>query len=237
MRSDRIRRLLCIMPAVSGLVVVFLVGAVFLLDYGAHGWTTLLGATIGALITVLVSKVFIRRVMTGLASILGGVVGGIAIGGMADAIIGIDGESVVVSHTHSGVPVAPYLVLVGAVIGGAVWVVTVSIGLYNGAWCLRTTEQGRQCLNDRSDGKSDYLLVALGSFVTGPVLALVYVLIAIASGGVDSVDRWPVLGYDIQGPMGLLACVMVFGAVGGLLVGVPYIMAWMIKFETKTPGE
>lgn len=217
-------RLVRIVAFVSGLGLVALVSWAFLSERGARGLAVPLGGAIGALIAMLASQALFRRVMVGGASIVGGIVGSAV------------GESGHMAYTNSGIPMAPYLVFMGSVLGGAVWIVTLSIVPFNREHRLWRLFGKCKHPTDGREKTSEYLLVSLGSFVIGPVLGLAYFLIDYVTGNIATVDEWPVLGYTIRGPIGALLCGTSFGAIGGLLLGVPYFMAWLMRVAGQS-GE
>jgi len=223
-------RLVRIVAFVSGLVLVALVSGTFLWEYGAGGFTVPLSAAIGTLIAMLASQVLFRKLLVGGASIIGGITGG-AVGGSAIS------DSGVMGYTNSGIPMAPYLAFMGSVLGGAVWIVTLSISPFNverQVWklfgkCKQPT--------DGRERTSEYLLVAFGSLVIGPVLGLTYFLIEYIAGNIAMLDEWPVVGYTVRGPVGALLCATSFGAIGGLLFGVPYYVAWLMRIAAEGPVQ
>jgi lysylphosphatidylglycerol synthetase-like protein (DUF2156 family) len=215
-------RFVRIVALVSGLLLVALVSGTFLRDYGVRGFAVPLGAALGTLIAMLASHAFFRRVMLGGASIVGGMVGS-AVSGTA---VG-----------ESGVLMAPYLVFMGSVLGGAVWIVTLSIVPFNSERKLWRLLGICKHLTDGREKTPEYLLVSLGSFVIGPVLGLAYFLIEYLAGNIAVVDEWPVFGYAIRGPVGALLCATSFGATGGLLFAVPYFLAWLIQIAAQGPGK
>lgn len=192
---------------ISAMGFACLASGMFLWQYGLQGLWLPLCATLGALIAMLVSQALFRRVMMGIASIVGGVLGGM-----------VSGSAI----SRSDIPVGPYLVFVGAVLGAAIWVIRLGVPVFNKERDSRKLER-----------TSEYLWVSVGSCVIGPALGAMYFLIEYLSGGIELVDKWPVLGYQIGGAIGALLCAVSFGATGGLLVGIPYLMAWWIQAGQK----
>lgn len=223
-------RLVRIVAFVSGLVLVALVSGTFLWEYGAGGFTVPLSAAIGTLIAMLASQVLFRKLLVGGASIIGGITGG-AVGGSAIS------DSGVMGYTNSGIPMAPYLVFMGSVLGGAIWIVTLSIVPFNRERRLWRLLGKCKHPTDGREKTSEYLLVSLGSLVIGPVLGLAYFLIEYVTGNIATVDEWPVLGYAIRGPVGAVLCAASVGAIGGLLFAVPYFMAWFVQVAARGPGQ
>lgn len=222
MRERSTTRLVRVVALVSGLVLVSLVSGTVLWEHGVRGFAVPLGAALGALIAMLASQALFRRVMVGGASIVGGMVGS-AVSGSAL------GESSVLMN--------PYLVFTGSVLGGAVWIVTLSIAPFNSERKVWRLFRKCQYRTDRQEQRPEYLLVSLSSFVIGPVLGFAYFLIEYVAGISTTVDEWPVLGYSIRGPVGALLCATSFGMIGGLLFAIPYFMAWLMQIAAQRPGQ
>lgn len=210
-----------VVSLVYAIGVVCLIAGMFLWQYGAQGMWLLPCAALGAAVAMVLSQALLSRVMMGVASITGGIVGSMASG------------SAVSPCVHSNIP-APYGVFVGAVLGAAMWIICLTVPVFNKR--LRQAqkqEEDRQQGPARPEKPSDYVLVSLSSFVIGPILGLIFFLIYSVGVGIEPVDEWPVFGYLVRGATGALLCHIVVGTIGGLVFGVPYLMAWWIEAEQR----
>ena len=194
-----------IVSAVVAASTVCSVGVMLLQSHGMSALPLLALAVAGAVVAMLMWRRFFSGVMVGVACIVGGTVG---------AIVGAN-------LLQLNVRMSPLAVFSGAVCGAATWIISATISVLNRPRLSNTREASQ--LHDGDAKRKDtraYLLVSLASLVGGPILGVGLYMAYSAAVGVHPMDRLPYLSYHA-----------IVGTVGGVLVGLPYLLVWLMRIR------
>jgi len=179
------------------------VAVTFLRLQGVSALPLLMLAVLGAFLAGATWQRNLNGVMTGVVYIAGGTVGAI----------------VAANLLQLNIRMSPLAVFSGAVCGAAAWTISDIVSVWDrlrgvgrrGA--IRLENREAKCKDTRA-----YLFVSLASLIGGPVLGGLFYVLYCAVFDVDPMDRFQYLSYHAA-----------VGTVGGLLVGLPYLLMWLTR--------
>ena len=172
-----------IASCILGVGIVCLVSVAFSWQHGTSGFWVSVYATIAALLTTQISQHLLRKVMVGVASIVGGAIGAIV------------GARVFGFNVRMEAPV----VFTGAVLGGAIWVIGIAVSPFNKERLLRMSEEPPEHATARKERASEYLFFSLGSIAIGLIAGLIFFVIYYVGVGIEPSDQSYVFGYAVRG--------------------------------------
>ena len=89
----------------------------------------------------------------------------------------------------------------------------------------------------RKERASEYLFFSLGSIAIGLIAGLIFFVIYYVGVGIEPSDQSYVFGYAVRGGIGSLLYHVSIGAIGGLVFGVPYFIAWLMQTWGEKMGQ
>jgi len=192
-----------IVSAVVAASAVCAVAVVLLRLQGVSALALLALAILGAFVAAATWQRLFNGVMIGVVCIAGGTVGAI----------------VAAKLLQLNIRMSPVAVFSGAVCGAATWIISATTSISDRLRVFGTCEAKQ--LQDGDAKPKDtraYLLVSLASLIGGPVLGGVFYVLYSAAFDVHPMDRFQYLSYHT-----------IAGTVGGLLVGLPYLLVWLTR--------